>query len=69
MDPEQVEETLGGGSDVTVVDVSPTKVEEQRSTEWMTFESLPDFLDPKDHSKTVEGYPAPLRAVLKARKG
>ncbi len=58
-----------GFSDVRVLDVSPTTVEEQRSTEWMTFESLPDFLDPKDHTKTVEGYPAPLRAVVKARKG
>ncbi|HAS1420862.1 TPA: DUF1698 domain-containing protein, partial [Enterobacter asburiae] len=26
------------------------------------------FLDPADHSKTIEGYPAPMRAVLIATK-
>jgi tRNA (mo5U34)-methyltransferase len=34
----------------------------------MRNESLVDFLDPNDHSKTVEGYPAPKRAVLIATK-
>ncbi len=47
-----------------MVDICKTTVGEQRSTEWMTFESLPDFLDPKDSAKTVEGYPAPVRAVF-----
>ena len=47
-----------------VVDESYTSVEEQRSTEWMTFHSLAQFLDPEDSSKTIEGYPAPRRAVL-----
>lgn len=56
-----------GFTHIRVIDVSPTTVEEQRSTEWMTFESLPDFLDPTDASKTIEGYPAPIRAVLTAR--
>jgi tRNA (mo5U34)-methyltransferase len=32
----------------------------------MTFESLEDFLDPEDHSKTIEGHPAPMRAVFLA---
>ncbi|MGD2117322.1 MAG: tRNA 5-methoxyuridine(34)/uridine 5-oxyacetic acid(34) synthase CmoB [Chromatiales bacterium] len=53
-----------GYTNIRVVDVSITSVEEQRSTEWMRFESLPDFFDPQDSSKTVEGYPAPKRAVL-----
>ena len=57
-----------GFQDVKVVDVTPTMTSEQRSTEWMTFESLSDFLDPEDSSKTVEGYPAPLRAMLTARR-
>jgi tRNA (mo5U34)-methyltransferase len=52
--------------DVQIVDVCPTTTEEQRSTEWMTFQSLQDFLDPQDHTKTIEGYPAPRRAVLTA---
>lgn len=50
------------------VDVSVTSVEEQRSTEWMRFQSLADFLDPADPARTVEGLPAPRRAVLIARK-
>ena len=54
--------------DVRCVDVSTTSVEEQRATEWMRFQSLPEFLDPADHSRTVEGLPAPTRAVLIARK-
>jgi tRNA (mo5U34)-methyltransferase len=56
-----------GFRDVKVIDVSPTTTNEQRSTEWMTFESLENFLDPADHSKTIEGYPGPLRATIIAR--
>lgn len=46
------------------VDINVTSLAEQRRTEWMTFESLADFLDPDDHSKTIEGYPAPMRGVF-----
>lgn len=56
-----------GFRDIKIVDVTATTTDEQRSTEWMTFESLADFLDPHDHSKTVEGYPAPTRAIVTAR--
>lgn len=51
-----------------VLDVTPTTVAEQRSTEWMTFNSLPDFLNKADDSRTVEGYPAPVRAVVVAKR-
>jgi tRNA (mo5U34)-methyltransferase len=34
----------------------------------MRFESLADFLDPDDRSKTMEGHPAPLRAIFTATK-
>ena len=51
-----------------VVDVTPTTIHEQRTTSWMRFHSLKDFLDPTDPSKTIEGYPAPLRAVFIAEK-
>lgn len=44
----------------------PMSSEEQRKTEWMTFESYADFIDPADPSRTVEGYPAPLRVFVKA---
>jgi len=49
-----------------VVDVSTTSIKEQRSTDWMTYDSLSDFLDPNDITKTAEGHPAPLRAVVVA---
>ena len=42
-----------------------TTLEEQRQTAWVNTESLADFLDPQDASKTVEGYPAPRRACVK----
>jgi tRNA (mo5U34)-methyltransferase len=57
-----------GYSEIRLVDVSMTTSREQRSTEWMRFESLRDFLDPADSNKTVEGYPAPRRAILVAKK-
>ncbi|KJK01854.1 tRNA methyltransferase [Pseudomonas sp. 21] len=57
-----------GFTDVRSVDISRTSVEEQRATEWMRYQSLPDFLDPEDHGRTIEGLPAPLRATLVARK-
>ena len=57
-----------GFADVRSVDISLTSVEEQRATEWMRYQSLPDFLDPDDHRRTIEGLPAPLRATLVARK-
>jgi tRNA (mo5U34)-methyltransferase len=53
-----------GFDDCRLVDTTKTSTLEQRSTEWMQFESLDRALDPENHSKTVEGYPAPERAVL-----
>lgn len=52
-----------GFGDVEIVDTAVTTVEEQRSTEWMTFDSLADALDPEDPTRTVEGWPAPRRVV------
>jgi tRNA (mo5U34)-methyltransferase len=49
-----------------LVDSNQTSVHEQRSTEWMTFESLADFLHPDDPNKTIEGHPAPRRALFLA---
>lgn len=57
-----------GFVDIKVIDVNQTSLEEQRATEWMTFESLSDFLDPQNSNKTIEGYPAPLRASISCRK-
>ena len=53
---------------VELADISVTTTEEQRATDWMVFESLVDFLNADEHSVTVEGYPAPRRAVVIARR-
>jgi tRNA (mo5U34)-methyltransferase len=50
-----------------LVDVTATTTDEQRSTGWMRFHSLADFLDPGDSSRSIEGYPAPRRAIVVAR--
>ncbi len=68
-----VESLLGwvaraGFADARCVDVSATTVEEQRSTEWMPFESLAQALDASDPSRTVEGHPAPRRAIVTANR-
>ena len=51
-------------TNIRVVDVSVTSTEEQRSTDWMRFHSLPDFLDPENSQLTCEGLPAPKRAII-----
>jgi tRNA (mo5U34)-methyltransferase len=57
-----------GLKDIRLIDVSPTTTDEQRRTPWMHFESLADYLDPNDTARTVEGHPAPIRAVFSASK-
>ena len=53
-----------GFTNVRVVDVTVTSTQEQRSTEWMRFHSLPNFLNPENPALTCEGLPAPKRAIL-----
>lgn len=55
-----------GFQNVRVIDVVSTTIEEQRSTDWMKFDSLEKFLDKDDPSRTIEGYPGPKRALLLA---
>lgn len=57
-----------GFENVTVFCTHPMSSEEQRRTEWMTFESYADFIDPADPDRTVEGYPAPLRIFARGEK-
>ncbi len=68
---------LAGFRGARVVDVTPTTPDEQRSTDWMQFESLADALDAlpgatadEDNGagRTVEGHPAPIRAIVIARR-
>ncbi len=66
----KLSETLSenGFSSIEILDESNTTSQEQRVTQWMSFESLADFLDPNDITKTIEGYPAPKRVLMKAIK-
>ncbi len=57
-----------GFRDFEVLETKPTTFEEQRKTEWIEGESLEAFLDPNDLSKTIEGYPAPKRVYIRARR-
>ncbi|HIP14009.1 MAG TPA: tRNA 5-methoxyuridine(34)/uridine 5-oxyacetic acid(34) synthase CmoB [Sulfurimonas autotrophica] len=57
-----------GFDDFEVLEKSITDINEQRKTEWIEGESLEDFLDPNDSSKTVEGYPAPKRVYVRLKK-
>ncbi len=53
---------------IRCVDRTPTTTAEQRSTNWMTFDSLKDTLNPADSRFTIEGYNAPVRAIVIASK-
>tara|TARA_B100000674_G_scaffold496175_2_gene525623 strand:- start:10564 stop:11547 length:984 start_codon:yes stop_codon:yes gene_type:complete len=55
-----------GFSNIDVLSIDRTTIEEQRATPWTFEQSLEHFLDPKDKTKTIEGYPAPLRIALVA---
>ena len=55
-----------GFKDVKLLEIKKTDTNEQRKTEWIESQSLGDFLDPNNPDLTVEGYPAPKRAYIKA---
>ncbi|MAD91323.1 MAG: tRNA 5-methoxyuridine(34)/uridine 5-oxyacetic acid(34) synthase CmoB [Gammaproteobacteria bacterium] len=55
-----------GFEKVKIIDKSVTTINEQRSTEWMTFNSLSDALNPADPDLTIEGWPAPRRILVTA---
>lgn len=57
-----------GFTRVRCVDDTVTSTDEQRASDWMRFESLRDFLDPHDPTRTIEGHPAPRRAVFIGEK-
>jgi tRNA (mo5U34)-methyltransferase len=57
-----------GFVDIELLCVTKTNQTEQRATTWTFEQSLDNFLDPNDKSKTIEGYPAPKRAYLKAKR-
>ncbi len=57
-----------GFTHIRTINIDQTSITEQRTTQWMTFQSLKDFLNPVDINKTIEGYPAPKRATIIAQK-
>ncbi|WWO95463.1 MAG: tRNA 5-methoxyuridine(34)/uridine 5-oxyacetic acid(34) synthase CmoB [Candidatus Dasytiphilus stammeri] len=57
-----------GFQNIRIVDYTKTTSLEQRCTSWANVNSLSDCLDPKNANQTIEGYPAPLRAIIIARK-
>ncbi len=68
--PEALESLLlrAGFTDTMIHRFGPITTSEQRRTEWAPYESLADFLDPSDPSRTIEGYPAPHSAAVVAIK-
>ena len=57
-----------GFSAFEVLETSVTDADEQRKTEWIEGQSLENFLDADDNTKTVEGYPAPQRVYVRLIK-
>lgn len=57
-----------GYQEIKLIHLGVTSIEEQRATQWMRYQSLVDFLDPGDPGRTVEGYAAPCRALVRARR-
>ncbi len=56
-----------GFTNIKCIDQTTTTTQEQRSTDWMRFHSLKNFLN-AEQSLTIEGYPLPKRATLIAEK-
>ncbi len=57
-----------GFANARIINTTLTSPDEQRSTDWMRFQSLGDFLHPDAPHLTVEGLPAPRRAIFLAEK-
>ncbi|SMN10805.1 tRNA (5-methoxyuridine) 34 synthase [uncultured Candidatus Thioglobus sp.] len=55
-----------GFKNIKLVNVTKTTPEEQRATHWIgdNTQSLKDFLDQNNDELTIEGLPAPLRAIF-----
>ncbi|RLA63573.1 MAG: tRNA 5-methoxyuridine(34)/uridine 5-oxyacetic acid(34) synthase CmoB [Epsilonproteobacteria bacterium] len=54
--------------DIEVIADTLLTPKEQRTTKWSGKQSLIDFLDPEDPTKTIEGHPAPRRFCLSMKK-
>ena len=61
---------IAGFKNIKLIDVTKTTLEEQRATHWIgdNTQSIKDFLDPNDENLTIEGLPAPKRAIFICQK-
>lgn len=57
-----------GFKDIKLINKYATTVEEQRQTQWITTETLKNWLDPNDSTKTIEGLPAPIRTIITCKR-
>ncbi len=57
-----------GFCEARCADFHDTDTREQRQTEWMTFHSLAQALDPADPTRTIEGHRSPQRVIVTALK-
>jgi tRNA (mo5U34)-methyltransferase len=57
-----------GFESMEVLAIKKTDTSEQRKTDWIKTQSLENFLNPNNLNETVEGYPAPIRVYIKAKK-
>ncbi len=57
-----------GFANIRLVNECMTDSVEQRKTDWMPFDSFTDSLDSDNPALTIEGYPAPKRAIFIAEK-
>jgi tRNA (mo5U34)-methyltransferase len=57
-----------GFTEVSVHSFGPLSTNEQRATKFAPYESLADFLDPNDPTRTIEGHPAPHTAAVIGKK-
>jgi len=53
-------------SEFELLEIKPTDLNEQRKTDWIEGESLNNFLN-EDGTKTIEGYPPPIRAYVRLK--
>lgn len=54
--------------DIEILEIKKTDANEQRKTAWIQGESLENFLDPNNPNLTIEGYGAPQRVYIKAKR-
>lgn len=56
-----------GYREIRLINATQTTPQEQRTTDWMRFQSLADCLEPHNPDLTVEGLPSPRRAIFLAK--